>query len=407
MHEKCVRVLMIEDNVADARLIHAALSEAPACGLILEHAGDLASGARRLSEPGIDAVLLDLSLPDSHGLETFRAMHAQAPRVPIVILSGCDDEALALSAVQSGAQDYLPKSKIDGALLIRSVRYAMERQASEDQIRALNAELESRVRQRTQELVFAIQELEAFGYSVAHDLRRPLRAIDGFSAILVQMCDERFSAREKSYFARIRRACQRMEQLIDALLTLTRLSNQDLRREPVNLRLLAREVIEELRRAEPSRAVTLEMADELAAVGDPRLLRIVVENLLGNAWKFTRARAAAQIHFASVNEEGRTVFYVRDNGAGFDVTYADKLFAPFERLHEETEFEGLGVGLAIVQRILRRHGGAIWAQGAVDRGATFFFTLQPRENAHHGHSAEDHTVGRGRSGRRGALSSGH
>jgi signal transduction histidine kinase len=385
-----IRVLLIEDNPADVRLIRESLSVARSRQLILEHVPDLDSGVRRLAEPGVDIVLLDLSLPDSQGLDTFESIRRQAPHLPVVILSACDNDDLALHAVQTGAQDYLPKGEINDTLLVRCVRYALERQRTEEQIRALNADLERRVRERTRELAVANQEMEAFSYSVAHDLRRPLRAIDGFSAVLAELCHEKFDAREKDYFGRIRRACQQMDQLIDAILMLTRLSHHELRCERIDLHSLACEVIGELRRRDPARVVDVSIADDLTATGDARLVRIVLENLLGNAWKFTTTRGDPLIEVGARLENGERAFYVRDNGVGFDMSYASKLFTPFERLHTESEFEGLGIGLTTVQRIVRRHGGRMWAEGAIDQGATFYFALQTTEASHHGHRAEDY-----------------
>lgn len=381
-----IRVLLIEDNLADVRLIQEALhTDAHPRPLIVEHVPDLASGVRRLAKPGVDLILLDLSLPDSQGLDTFHSIHRQAPHLPIVILSACDNDDLALRAVQTGAQDYLPKTEISGTLLTRSVRYALERKLAEERVRELNAGLELRVEQRTRELALANQEMEAFSYSVAHDLRRPLRAIDGFSAVLLETCDDKFDATEKDYFGRIRGACRQMDQLIDAILMLTRLSHQELRRERVDIHGLAREVVDELLRRDRNAVVEVQIAEDLIAAGDSRLLRIVFENLLGNALKFTVGRDNPLIEVGARVENGERTFYVRDNGVGFDMAYASKLFMPFERLHAESEFGGVGIGLTIVQRIIRRHGGRIWADATVNKGATFCFTLQAKETAHHGY----------------------
>jgi PAS domain S-box-containing protein len=239
-----------------------------------------------------------------------------------------------------------------------AARDVTERRRAEEEIRALN------------------QELEAFSYSVSHDLRAPLRAIDGFSQALLEDCGDRLDEQGRDHLRRVRAATQRMAQLIDDMLTLSRVTRAELRREIVDLSKLAEEIAAELRRADPDRTAEVEIEPGLVAAGDPRLLRVLVGNLLSNAWKFTAGSEPARIELGRcpTSADGRG-FFVRDNGAGFDMTYANKLFAPFQRLHRQSEFPGTGVGLAIVQRIVHRHGGRVWAEGAVGRGATFYFTL--------------------------------
>jgi PAS domain S-box-containing protein len=222
----------------------------------------------------------------------------------------------------------------------------------------------------------AVKELEAFAYSVSHDLRAPLRSIDGFSQALLEDYAARLDQTGQHYLDRVRANAQRMAQLIDDLLELSRVSRSELERAPVDLTTLAHEIMAELQRAHPDRRVDFAVAPGLSVSGDGRLLRIALQNLLGNAFKFTSKRDAARIEVGRTNENGHSAFYVRDNGAGFDMHYADKLFGAFQRLHTPAEFEGNGIGLATVQRIVRRHGGRVWAEGEVDRGATFYFTLQ-------------------------------
>ncbi len=225
------------------------------------------------------------------------------------------------------------------------------------------------------------RELEAFSYSVSHDLRAPLRSIDGFSQILLEDYAEELDEDGKDYLGRVRGASQRMGRLIDDLLGLSRVTRGTMNRERVDLSTLAEEVAQGLREARPERAVEFSAREGLEVWGDPRLLRVALENLIGNAWKFTAKASGARVEFG-VDEElsrrGRVpVYYVRDNGAGFEMAYADKLFGAFQRLHGSDEFEGTGIGLATVQRIVHRHGGRIWAEGEVGRGATFYFTLRP------------------------------
>lgn len=220
------------------------------------------------------------------------------------------------------------------------------------------------------------QELEAFSYSVAHDLRAPLRSIDGFSAALLEDYADRLDDEGKGYLGYVRESAQQMGKLIDDLLSLSRVTRAELRRSPIDLASIARTVLAAQQRQQPDREVELVIGGEMPAVGDINLLRIVLENLLGNAWKFTGKCSHARIEFGETAQAGRAVYFVRDNGAGFDMAYAAKLFGVFQRLHSVSEFEGTGIGLSIVQRIIRRHGGQVWAEGEVGRGATFYFTLE-------------------------------
>jgi signal transduction histidine kinase len=236
-------------------------------------------------------------------------------------------------------------------------------------------ELEQRVIERTAQLEVANKELESFSYSVSHDLRAPLRSIDGFSQALFEDHGDKLDEQGRSDLKRVRAATQRMAQLIDDILTLSRVSRGEIRRDPVDLSVLAKSIAGELKSAEPERQVDLAIADGITTEGDPRLLRVVLDNLLRNAWKFTGKRSTAKIEFGVSQNNGKPIYFVRDNGAGFDMAYAHKLFGAFQRLHAATEFNGTGVGLATVQRIVHRHGGRVWAEGKVDHGAAFYFTL--------------------------------
>ena len=250
-------------------------------------------------------------------------------------------------------------------------RDVTERKRSEDQVKQLNETL----RQHSLRLETTNKELEAFSYSVSHDLRSPLRSIDGFSLALMEDYGGALAPEARDYLQRVRAATKRMAQLIDDLLALSRLSRSEMTRTQVDLSGMARTVAAELRSAQPDRPAEFSIADGLTADGDPRLLRIVLDNLLGNAWKFTAKRADARIEFGASGENGSRQFFVRDNGAGFDMSYAHKLFGAFQRLHANEEFAGTGIGLATVQRIINRHGGRVTAEGAVGQGATFRFSL--------------------------------
>lgn len=267
---------------------------------------------------------------------------------------------------------------IEQAHLFDEVQHELEqRQRAEGELRVLAAELEQRVERRTAELAVTNRELESFAYSVSHDLRTPLRALDGFSQALLEDYGPRLDETAREHLGRIRRASQRMAELIDAMLELSRVARVVMRREPVDLSEMARDVAAALREREPGRSVCTDIADSDTVTGDPRLLRVLLENLMGNAWKFTARREDARIEFARhpAPDSDRPVFVVRDNGAGFDMEYSNKLFGAFQRLHSDQDFAGTGVGLATAQRIVHRHGGEIRAEGAVGKGAAFYFTL--------------------------------
>lgn len=251
------------------------------------------------------------------------------------------------------------------------IREVAERKRAEDDIRNLNSQLV----QRSAQLEASNKELEAFSYSVSHDLRAPLRGIDGFSQAVLEDYDEKLDESGRSYLNRVRAASQRMSQLIDAMLNLARLTRAEIHSQTFDMSAIVHGILEDLQKMEPEREVECIVANNLLATADPQLIRAVLENLLGNAWKFTRKQPNPRIEFGHGQYKGQAAYFVKDNGAGFDMTYAHKLFGTFQRLHAYTEFPGVGVGLATVHRIIQRHGGQIWAEGTVDEGATFHFTL--------------------------------
>jgi signal transduction histidine kinase len=242
-------------------------------------------------------------------------------------------------------------------------------------LRAARDELEQRVQDRTTQLAAANKELEAFCYSVAHDLRAPLRSIDGFSQAILEDCAEQLNSDGKDHLGRVRAATQRMSVLIDDLLNMSRVTRSEMQKEKLNLSAMAGTIAAELQKSEPNRPVQFVIEEDLFTTGDLRLLRVVMDNLLGNAWKYTSQHDRARIEFGRFQDNGRAGYFVRDDGAGFDPRYAARLFGAFQRLHANSEFSGTGVGLATVQRIIHRHGGEVWAEAAVEKGATFFFTL--------------------------------
>jgi PAS domain S-box-containing protein len=263
-----------------------------------------------------------------------------------------------------------PLQTEDGLLVTSAVRDITERK-----------QVEKRIAERTQELAAMNRELEAFSYSVSHDLRAPLRSIEGFAKILLRdYRGKQIDAVGADYLQRMRSAVSRMGQLIEDLIELSRILRVDLSIEPVDLTRLANEIVVELRNHDPERQVEVNIESGMVADGDPRLLSVALTNLLGNAWKFTGKIGGARIQFGTHTGDGQVVYSIRDNGAGFNPEFADKLFAPFQRLHRATDFEGTGVGLAIVQRVIHRHNGRIWAESTVDQGATFYFTLKGSGN---------------------------
>ena len=311
--------------------------------------------------PFVEGTILPTVMRQGYWYDDYRLRHFMTDEPVEVAMS-----IFAIHDEQSGE----PMAFVNISHDIRELKNANAR------IRQLNAELEQRVRERTAQLEVANKELVAFSYSVSHDLRAPLRAIDGFSKALAEDYAEQLDNAAKGYLQRVRKNAQLMERLIEDLLNLSRVSRASLKHILVDLSELAQSVMEGIRQNEPSkRQVDVDISQGMQCTGDPGLLRVVLENLLGNAWKYTSKIPHASIRFDYTHEQGDTVYRIQDNGTGFDMKYADKLFGAFQRLHHRDEFEGTGIGLATVARIVHRHGGRVWTLAEKDVGATFFFTL--------------------------------
>lgn len=533
-------ILLVEDNPADARLLMEELSDLPNNPLNITHVQTLRDAFGKLDSAHYNAVLLDLNLPDSDGAQTIRKVHDHSPALPIVVLTGVEDERTESEAVMLGADDFLVKGETPAKMFLRSIRYSIDRKRmsglrekylrdtsvlvristdvlASESIRKLLQVISSGARELTnsscsfallngnfhsvrfsvsctdeysalsvlesgsvarflfdrlkigrlrhfspdelrnsslwlegakgyvpekgisvvslfdramnptgavvvfdtgqesfssehevvlgqlatmaslalqhleargqaqgkarelevqkQELEYALSELESFTYSVSHDLRAPLRSISSFSSLVAEECGEGIREAGKEYLARIENAAQKMGDLIDDLLFLSRVTRQELVREEISLSSIVFSVVDDFRERDPKRNVQVNVQEGVEAFADPRLATAALTNILENSWKFTGRTEAPRIEFGMEKSGNEKVYYIRDNGVGFDSRFVQKIFMPFQRLHKSTDFPGTGIGLAIVERVIRRHGGRLWAESSPGEGTTVYFTF--------------------------------
>ena len=383
------RILAVDDSMT---YLHQLADELRSEGYepILAHSGE--ESLQLLAAQPVDCILMDLIMPGLSGEETCRRIKGEKSLrdIPLVMLTSMDESQAMIAGINAGADDHITKSG-DFEVLKARLRAQLRRKQFEDENRRIREQLlskeveaaEARAAHELAETRAVLladlerknKELEAFSYSVSHDLRAPLRAIDGFTQALREDFAHLLPDEGKQYLERVCTAAQRMGELIDDLLELSRVTRHELRFDKVNLGALAKTVSEELQRSDSTRNVTFVIAPNLSAEADAPLMRIVLENLLGNAWKYTSKQPKARIEFGAEERNGARTFFVRDDGVGFDMAYVNKLFGAFQRLHKASEFPGSGIGLATVHRIIDRHEGRIWAEAAAGKGASFYFTL--------------------------------
>lgn len=379
-----VNILLVDDQPANLVALEAMLQDLGQT-LVLARSGREA--LRHLMTREFAVILLDVKMPEMDGFETATLIRQRdrSRSTPIIFLTAQDrDQALAVRGYAVGAVDYLVKPVVPE--FVRSKVNVFVELAQKTAALRLQAERLARSEQEARELADARaelvrdlehknRELQSFSYAVSHDLRAPLRRIESFSRAVLESQQGRLDPTGIHFLGRVREASDQMSQLIDAVLRLSRVTGAELHQRPIDLSALASLLLSRLQEAEPERRVACQVRPGLQVQGDGQLLRLLLQNLLENAWKFTRESPEARIEFGVSHQDGETVYFVRDNGAGFDMTYVDRLFTPFQRLHRARDFPGSGIGLATAQRVIHRHGGRIWAESAIDQGTTFYFTL--------------------------------
>ncbi len=369
-----VDILLVDDNATKRFAMKAIL--APLGQNVVEAASG-PDALRQLLKQDFAVILLDVRMPGMDGFEAAQLIR-QRPRselTPIIFVTALDRAETDMGrGYDLGAVDFV-FAPVVPAIMRAKVTVFVELYKAQQELRRYRTQLERLVQERTTALTAINRELEAFSYSVSHDLRAPLLSFNGLNRTLLDDYGDALDPRAKDYLQRMRLTSERMTSVFDGLQTLFRLTSGEIHREPCDISAMAEEVVDEMRAANPSRKVEVEVASGMTASADPRLARIMLTNLISNAFKFTSKEPVARIEIGSEIVDGDTRLFVRDNGVGFDMIYAHKLFGAFQRLHSQSEFPGAGIGLATVRRIVNRHGGRAWAEGAVGEGATFFFVL--------------------------------
>ena len=379
-----VNILLVDDQPANLVALEAMLED---LGQNLVRAESGREALKRLLNDDFAVILLDVKMPEMDGFETAELIRQRdrSRHTPILFLTAADtSQTQAVRGYAVGAVDYLIKpvvpefvrSKVAVFVELAKKNELLRRQAAllaQSEQAAL--ELAETRAELVRELEHKNRELESFSYAVSHDLRAPLRRIDSFSRAILESQGRRLDDEGRKFLSRVREASQQMAQLIDDVLYLSRVTRSDLRDQDVDLSEVAELVVSRLQEGQPNRRMEVKIRPGVVVTGDGQLLKIALENLLQNAWKFTGHQAEPRIEFGVTQTSGEPTYFIRDNGAGFEMTYAARLFGPFQRLHSQQEFPGNGIGLATVQRIIHRHGGKVWAEGLVGQGATFYFTL--------------------------------
>lgn len=406
-------IMIVEDSPTQAAHLRYMLEKQ---GYRVVIAGNGAKALAMISTENPALIISDILMPEMDGYELCRRIksHDEQCGIRIILLTSLSDPLDIVRGLECGADNFITKP-YDEEFLASRVRYLLENRYEVEDCAALpeikivfagkefsitsgrhqildlllstyeatiikNKELikaRDDLNERNEQLKLANQDLEAFSHTVSHDLRGPLNNIFGSCQVIQELYGNNLDKNCLEFFTYIHDAARNMDKLIGTILRFSSLSRQEVLREQVDLSILAREIVAEHRFRDPQRLVTTDIMDGVIASGDMRLLRVVMENLVANAWKYTRLKEAAVIQFGMLEQAGQTVYFVRDNGAGFDMSCADKLFTPFQRLHAANEFEGFGIGLSTVQRIIQRHNGRIWAEGEIGAGAVFYFTLNP------------------------------
>jgi len=411
-----VRLLLVESSKTVAAIVQQTLKDEGIIRFDIIHADCLKKALEHLNRARFDIILLNLLLPDSTGLNTIIKIHEQALKIPLIVLTQVNNAAIKDEFIKYGVQDYLVKDWVDTKVLPRSIYYAIERKKAEDELikhrnhlqelvndRTIKLEKElterkkkenelkemfntleeslQKIKKREKELENINENLDSFAYSVSHDLRAPLRAISGFAYILLNNYRDKVDQEMGHYLDRISKGAQEMGQLIDDLLRFSRSTRGEIRFEQIDVDNLVNDMVRAHRDIiEPDRDINFIINPLGKVEADKEMLKVVFANLLLNSVKYTMGRERACIKIGSEQKEDHIQFYIKDNGIGFDMKYKDKLFKAFQRLHTDEKFTGTGIGLATVERIVSKHGGKIWAEGEVDKGATFYFTLPSKTN---------------------------